>query len=327
MFEKIIVPLDGSQVAARALGYATALAERFNAALTLVSVVAPDLDNLGVGDIFGVTSDVRRAAERKAITNATDYLESVAAPLRACGIACAVAVHRGNPAEEIIACAGNAPGTLIAMSTHGRTGFQRWRIGSVAQHVMRHAPVPTFVVRAREDELPDATITVREITVPLDGSPLAETALPTATALADAFGVRLVLLNVLSNIVYPASYYDTAFVPSNVEEARADEEGVEAYLADVAARIAMPTRVIQTLRQQSIASRPEEAISEYLKERPAGMVVMASHGRGGILRWAVGSTAEGMMTQSPQPLLIIRAGTVAPARATPEAATTVSGTV
>ncbi len=293
MFTRIVVPLDGSQVAARALGYAIALAEQFHAALTLVGVLAPTQDEVFRGAVFGVASTGVRAASAEAEATMTDYLEGVAAPLRARGIACDIATPRGNPAEEIIAAAGNAPGTLIVMSTHGRTGFERWRLGSVAQHVMRHAAVPTFVVRAQEEDVPQLPLTIAEITVTLDGSLLAEKALPAATALADAFAVPLVLFSVLPSTVYPES-----------------EQAAGKYHARVVASTATPTRTVRSVWRHGVANHPESVISEYLADRPPGIVVLASHGRGGIRRWALGSTAEGMLVHSPQPVLVVRAGTM-----------------
>jgi nucleotide-binding universal stress UspA family protein len=313
MFTRIVLPLDGSQVADHALGYATALADRFHASLTLVTVIALPHPRAFGGEIPSESSTAVRSAHATALARgeqeATDHLESIAAPLRARGIACEVALHHGNPAAEIIACAGDTPGTLIVMSTHGRTGVERWRLGSVAQHVLRHAAVPTVIVRARGDDPPAARPTVAEITVTLDGSLLAEGALPAATALADAFGVPLVLLTVLPDIVYLASHDDTEYTASTFQEERAAAEEVGQYLARVVARTTTATRSVTSVAWRGAANRREEDISGYLAERPGGIVVMASHGRGGVLRWVLGSTTEGMIGQSPQPVLIIRAGT------------------
>jgi nucleotide-binding universal stress UspA family protein len=312
MFTRIVVPLDGSQVAAHALGYATALAERFHASLTLVTAIPPRRDEIYSGDVLSVTDSTARTAydatSARATQDATDRLESVAAPLRARGIACEVALHHGNPAAEIIACAGDTPGTLIAMGTHGRTGMERWRLGSVAQHVMRHAAVPTLIVRARDEAVPDAHLAVAEITVTLDGSAFAEQALPAASALADAFGVPLVLLTVLPDIVIPASQEDTEIVDAALAAARVEEEGAQAYLAHVAERVTTPTRTVRSVSLRGAGRGTVGAISDYLEPGPAGIVVLASHGRGGVLRWVMGSTAEGMMARSPQPVLIVRAG-------------------
>lgn len=312
MFGSIIVPLDGSRIAAAALPYATVLAETFGAHLTLLGVLAPHLKDLGTGDVFGVTSDVRREADAQAAAVATDYLENVAAPLQARGFACEVTVARGDPAEEIIAAAGEGDGTLIVMSTHGHTGLKRLRMGSVAQHVLRHAAVPTLIVRPPEDATRTERVTIQEVTVTLDRSPLAEIALPVATHMADAFGVPLVLLSILENRVSPTITYDAQSVPSTIVWGVAEQADAEQYLAQVAARITMPTRTVQTAWRRGIGGRTDKAINDYLCERPEGLVVMASHGRGGVLRWMLGSTVEGFTTQAAAPVLIVRA-TTAPA--------------
>jgi nucleotide-binding universal stress UspA family protein len=312
MFDSILVPLDGSRVAASALPYATVLAETCGARLTLLSVLVPQWKDLGTGDVFGVTSDVRREADARSTAIATDYLGNIAAPLRARGIACDVAIARGNPAEEIIAAAGVSAGTLIVMSTHGYTGFKRLRLGSVAQHVLRHAAVPTLIVRPPEGASLRERATIQEVTVTLDGSPLAEVAVPVAAHMADAFGVPLVLLSILENRVSPTITCDAQSVPSTIVWGAAEQADAEQYLAQVAARIASPARTVQTVWRRGVGGRTDEAISDYLRERPAGIVVMASHGRGGVLRWMLGSIAEGLVTHAPAPVLIVRATTAPP---------------
>src|SRR5690348_3753095 len=152
MFTRILVPLDGSAIAAQAMPYAVTLADAFGAKVALASVLLPRLQDLGVGDIFGITSGTRRAAEDRAVLIAGDALESVAAPLRARGRTVEIDLIRGtDAADEIVAATATEPGTLIVMCTHGRTGFDRLRLGSVAQRVMRRATVPTMIVRAQEN--------------------------------------------------------------------------------------------------------------------------------------------------------------------------------
>jgi nucleotide-binding universal stress UspA family protein len=210
------------------------------------------------------------------------------------------------------------------MSTHGRTDVERWRIGSVAQHVMRHAAVPTFVVRARE-EPQDAHPVVTEITLTLDGSTFAEQALPVATALADAFAVPLVLLTILPETVSPQSQEGAAFTTAPRGAAGADEERAAAYLARVAERNTTPTRTVRPVWLRSDGRGTAEAIEAYLADRPAGIAVLASHGHGGVLRWVLGSTAEGLLARwvmrstaegmlgaSPQPVLVVRAEMATP---------------
>lgn len=310
MFSRILVPLDGSAIAAQALPYGVALAEKFGSPLSLASILIPHLKDLGVGDVFGITSDTRRAAEEQAATIASDYLQSVAAPLRARGMDVEWHTIRGeNAADEIIDIAAAEGNGLIVMSTHGRTGFQRLRLGSVAQHVMRHATTPTLIVRAQENPPPEGTSLVQQITVTLDGSPLAERALPIATRLAAVFDVPLTLLRVLPNVIYPTAYYDTLYIPPGKELEEYAQSAAEQYLAHVAAGLTLPKVRTHWLRGRG--SAPEDLIADYLREQPPGIAVMASHGRGGISRWVIGSTAEGVITAASCPVLVVR-GTAGP---------------
>jgi nucleotide-binding universal stress UspA family protein len=263
------------------------------------------MQDLDVADLFGITSGTRRAAEDRAVLIASDTLESVAAPLRAHGLPVEIDLIRGDDvADEIIAAAATDPGTLIVMCTHGRTGFDRLRLGSVAQHVMRRARVPTLIVRAQEDPPTGDRVPVEHITVTLDGSALAETALPIAVRLAQPFAAPLTLLRVIPSVVYPTTWYDTAYLPP-IEELEANARAeAEQYLAPVAQRLTPIT--VQTQIIRDLARTPEEIIVDYLAKQPPGIAVMASHGRGGVTRWVLGSTTEGVVTAAPCPILIVR---------------------
>ncbi len=308
MFSRIFVPLDGSDVAAQALPYAVTLAAKLGCPLSLATVLVSHTKDLGVGDLFGITNDTRRTPEKHAAATAVGYLQGVADPLRARGIDAEWNLIRGeNVADEIVDVAAAEENTLIVMSTHGRTGFQRLRLGSVAQHVMRQATAPTLIVRAQQNPLRAGHCLVQQITVLLDGSPFAECALPIASRLAETFAVPLTLLRVLPDVVHASGYHAAAFIPP-IEElegyVRAD---VEKYLAHVAEGLTLPD--VRTHWLSGPGSSSHQIINDYLGGQPPGIAVMASHGRGGIARWVVGSTAEGVTTGAPCPVLVVRATT------------------
>lgn len=320
MFTRILVPLDGSAIAAQAVPYAVTLADTFGATIALASILLPHLQDLGVGDVFGITSETRRRAEDRAFQIAGDELESVAAPLRACGLTVEIDLIRGtDAADEIVAAAAADPGTLIVMCTHGRTGFSRLRLGSVAQRVIRRAAVPTLIVRAQQDLPLGDRVPIAQITMMLDGSALAETALPTAVRLAQTFDAPLTLLRVVPSVVYPTAYYDTTYLPPIEELEEYARAQAERYLAETVERV--KPLAVRTEAIYNPVGTPEEIINDYLTKQPPGIAVMASHGRGGVSRWVLGSTAEGVVTGAPCPVLIVRGGTApgATARATERA--------
>jgi nucleotide-binding universal stress UspA family protein len=306
MFRHILVPLDSSRVAAAALPYAVALARAADARISLLSVVEFPAAPVSLPSAAGREGDERHVTEH------TAYLESAATPLRARGLAVTTVVRHGNPAEEILADTEAEDCSLVVMSTHGRTALDRARTGSVAQHVLRHAIVPTLVVPPGNDASAGDDAVITGVTVPLDGSDLAETALPIAASIATALSVPLTLLRVIPSMTYQASAgwgvgYAAYYLVSEGME-RDEEHATEEYLDTIATRLRASGLAVRTTWERSVTSKAEEVIAASLAKRPAGIAVMASHGRGGVLRWALGSTAEGVLDQAPCPILIVRAG-------------------
>ena len=309
MDRHILVPLDGSRLAATALPYALTLARASAARISLLAVVASPPEHAGLPSATAQESDERL------VTESTAYLESVAVAMRADGATVTTVVRHGNPAEEVLIASEDEGCSLIVISTHGRTGLERIRRGSVAQHVLRHAIIPTLVVRPGDDAPTEGEATIAAITVALDGSALAEEVLPIATQIAAALSVPLTLLRVIPSLTALASTgWDagySAYYPVTEEMERDEERAVEEYLQAVATRLRAPGLEVRTCRERSVTSRAAEMIAAALAKQPAGIAIMASHGRGGVLRWALGSTAEEVLDQSPCPILIVRAGTTA----------------
>ncbi len=140
----------------------------------------------------------------------------------------------------------------------------------------------------------------------------AEQALPAATTLADALQVPLTLFEVLPNYAYmgsavwPGMYY----APTPEQDAE-DEKAVTTYLEETARKLGVPGREVRTAWQRSVTNRADDVILDYLADRPTGLAVMTSHGRSGIARWVLGSTAEAVIIHPPCSVLIMRAGIAA----------------
>ncbi len=308
MLRHVLVPLDGSRLAAVAVPYAATLARALDARLSLLGDVEP------LPEFTRLPSATARESDERQISVGTAYLESVAAPLRARGRAVTTVIRHGNPGAEITAYAEEAGCDLIVMGTHGRTGIERVRMGSVAQHVVRNAIVPTLVVPPSKAEASAGEAAITGVTVTLDGSALAEGALPLATRIATALSAPLTLLRVIPSLTYlatagwEAGY--SAYYPMTEGMEREEEQAIEGYLAGVATGLRAPGLEVRTRWLRSVTNRAEDVIAAFLAERPTGIAIMASHGRGGVLRWALGSTTEGVLDQAPCPILIVRAGVI-----------------
>jgi nucleotide-binding universal stress UspA family protein len=152
MYEKILVPLDGSDVAEAALPNVEELAVRMapgtNVEITLIQVISNLTYNF-------ITDDERaqvpyKPDDLKQIEQmANKYLDKVAEKLRAKGISVNTMVTEGHAAEEIIKAADIVGANLIAMSTHGRSGLGRWAMGSITDKVLHESHIPVLTVRAK----------------------------------------------------------------------------------------------------------------------------------------------------------------------------------
>lgn len=158
MFTRIVVPLDGSDVAEQALAPAVELAQRLGIPLHLIRVT--DMPQGNIPSMFGYVAEGKALAEQVQleVALAREYLSENARSLSEQGLTVTSEVEIGLAAGAIVAT--THPGDCIVMASHGRSGLARWYIGSVAEQVMRQAEVPIMVVRANSrkseaSDLPD----------------------------------------------------------------------------------------------------------------------------------------------------------------------------
>lgn len=145
MFRRVLIPLDGSERAEAILAFAAEVAGPLDAELLLLRVVEPISPAVAVAEAGVVSAGVLEMREREA----RQYLAALAERLEAKGLRVRMLVRLGWPAAEIPAVAAREGADLIAMSTHGRTGLDRVLFGSVAEAVLRAAPVPVLMIRAK----------------------------------------------------------------------------------------------------------------------------------------------------------------------------------
>jgi nucleotide-binding universal stress UspA family protein len=149
-FKRILVPLDGSHLAEKALPLATALARQFDSQLILIraidflhpSVLSPHLTT--------TTAEIMIEAYKQAHQEAYDYLHTWQRKLDQQGLKVEILLWETSPAEGILDTASAQAVDCIVMGTHGRGGLARWTLGSVADKVARHAPCPVLLVRQND---------------------------------------------------------------------------------------------------------------------------------------------------------------------------------
>lgn len=152
-FHHILVPLDGSAEAEKAIPYAIDLADKYSSQVLLyrAAVVAPQWGGLGypvAGTAVGVTPHLElQEYEQKAVD---EYLHDVSRRYAHASVAVQVEQEIGDPAHLIIEKARALACGMIVMSSHGRDGIGRWLMGSIAEKVARHSPCPVLLVRRTE---------------------------------------------------------------------------------------------------------------------------------------------------------------------------------
>jgi nucleotide-binding universal stress UspA family protein len=289
VYECILVPLDGSEAAEAALALTELIPSR------RVRLLQVEPDEHGPMLVSAGEAERWRAARRE---EARAYLTQAGTPLRRQGRDVEAVFAFGDPADQIIA----ADVDLIVMATHGRGAGGRSFYGSVADRVVRHARVPTLIVRG--GERPVAAPPLARVLVPFDGSPLAEAALPVAAELGDVLGLPLHLVQVVEEDLVRATVQAGPAVAAAAARRTAE---VKRQAEDVVAA------AVQALRNRDLAVTGEVRtglpVTELLAAvRPADLVVMTTHGRGGVRRWLLGSVAEKLVRHAPAPVLLVRPG-------------------
>jgi nucleotide-binding universal stress UspA family protein len=190
MYTKILVPLDGSKLSESVLPYVRSLTKALRIPVELLHAVDPEVVSALVDPNAGrYLDEVEADMKRKRL----EYLESVAGSLpEPMAVSCSTVV--GKPAEVIVEIAAADPATLIAMATHGRSGIQRWLLGSVAHKILQMTKNPLFLVRSPKEMESTGSAPLKKVIVPLDGSPLAENVLPHVVALAKQTDMEVLLL-------------------------------------------------------------------------------------------------------------------------------------
>jgi nucleotide-binding universal stress UspA family protein len=295
----MLIPLDGSKTAEQVLPIARILAATLKLPVELLDVI--DISAMSAH----IATDKARYLDRIIVEGeriSREYLNDIAVGLAGLEVTCTVS--RDKPADAIIERAAAEKGTLIAMATHGRSGLTRWLLGSVAEKVLRGSRNPLFLVRAHEDGATDGAAMIKSIVVPLDGSALAESVLPTVTAVAKTLDLEVVLCRAYE-LAASAYYGSEDYLPNYEEMRRQVKAEAESYLAEKtdALKAAGLTRVSWIALEGSGA----DEIVRYAQTHRDALVAMCTHGRSGINRWVLGSVTERVVRHSDDPVLVVHA--------------------
>lgn len=300
MYTKVVVPLDGSKTAENALPIARSFARALNVPVELLAVL--DVAHIA-RQMRADQASMLRALSEDRVRYYERYLEGVGKNFP--GATVRHTVLTGDPAEIIIDTAAKDSRTLVAMATHGRSGVDRWLLGSVAEKIIRGASNHVLLVRASETPPHWDMPSLKTVIVPLDGSKLAEEALPAVQALANRLQAATILLGVYAG-PYSGGSGDGFF----------SSRQVEAFIAELRSEsVSYLGRITEELKRNgcdNVSSTAREGLAadeiiRFAAETPDSLIAMCTHGRSGVQRWVLGSVTEAVVRHSNRPVLVIRA--------------------
>jgi nucleotide-binding universal stress UspA family protein len=274
--EKIVVPLDGSELSEQIVKHVRRLLVRRDAPVALVRVFSRD--------------EARAPGAAATIDAARIELERIVHSLRAQGATASAEVFLGPPAERILDFAKDWGASLIAMATHGRSGLDRLLRGSTAETVLRASTVPLLLATPRTPEA--CELRFKRILVPLDLSPGSKEILPLVWEIAALYDSEVVLLNVTeapTPIEFPVGFE------------RATGLDAERLLKETAEKLPG----IKVFTTTDIGS-PARSVMRHVEMEAIDLVAMTTHGRTGLARAAFGSVAEQVLRHVTCPLLVKR---------------------
>ncbi|HSJ10113.1 MAG TPA: universal stress protein [Longimicrobiales bacterium] len=300
MIRDILVPLDGSVFSEHALPRAVDLARRSGATLHIVQVHEPPVVVDGPESVpyFDEAFDASLRAQEQ------EYLRSMSLRCVDHGISPRTELLGGSVAVALATYAAEAGIDQIVMTTHGRGGISRLWLGSVADALVRRSTAPLLLVRPRGGPVDwNSPRTTAHVLVPLDGSPLSESVLPAATALGSLTGAHFTLMRVVMPVPFIAgpAHIPPVFSDEGVTQSRAD---ALLYLERVAARLRVDGHTVDTTA--TIHTSPALAILDRAASVAADVIAMATRGRGGWSRVALGSVADKVMRGTSMPVLLLR---------------------
>lgn len=295
MYSEIMVTLDGSKFAEAALPLAMTLSRRTGAALHLVTVVEPV-------PAFAYEEWASAAEEwtREYLAKLTDEVSERT------GGEVTSSVLSDHVVDALQKEASSRKVDLVVMASHGRGAMSRLWLGSVADRFVRQADRPVLLIRPEEEGAPDLEdeTVFDNLLVPLDGSELAESALAHATEFGELFGSAYHLTRVVAYPVDLASPYLPHTAQMNQEVLEEAKERAAEYLEGQAER--MRRRGLRVTTSVTVDAQAGHGILLEAEAVDSSAIAMATHGRKGVSRALLGSTADKVLRGTHRPLLLHR---------------------
>ena len=289
MFERILVPLDGSKLAEQVFPHVVELATPFDSEVVLVGVCEPEESEYGQACQLYINSEAEQL--RNSMAGSAPKVKTV--------------FLSGKAAEQILSYADKSDVSLIVISSHGRSGIAPWSLGSTASKVLHKVGVPLIIVRAKETRKgSDKVGLFNRILVPLDASERGAAILPYVAELTKKLESEVTLLRV----VEPGKHVHTiggldyiSFLDRDIDSA---QTRAQRYLNEVSSQFAGTKAKIQSEFRVGDAARE---IIKLATEKNSSLIAMSSHGHGlsGIEAWTYGSVTGKILQADKHSMMLV----------------------
>ena len=302
MFDLILVPLDGSQLAECVLPHVVAIARSFDAEITLLRILEKNHANASAQLFDLLNWQINK-------TRAALYLEKTKARFQESGLRARTIVLEGLVAEGITKYAQNQGMKLIILSSHGHSGLTQWGISSITQKIILSAPTSLLIVRAHQQDIQAGELSAipfyQRILVPLDGSQRAENVLPIITQLAHFHKSQVHLVQVVQT---PEMARQMPPAPEDIDLSNRvvarNREEAGYYLEQVKSRSYLEGIAVQT--HLITSDNAAVALHQLGEQEHIDMVTLSAHGYSGYLQWPYGNMVNNFIMYGKVPLLIVQ---------------------
>lgn len=292
---RVLCPTDFSEFSSAALDYAAALAASYGSALRLVHVITPFpitgpyLDLPGGGRLYEAAAEQARAS-----------LAAEAERVRRPGLAVETELREGTAVHEILTAAQEWPADLLVMGTHGRGGFERLVLGSVAEKVLRKASCAVLAVP--HDAVATARASGAQVTHVLcahDGSDASALGVAYAVSLAERTGARLTVMSVVEALPQGDTFTGPTYATYRAARELHAREALDTAVAP-------DVRIACNVRDRLVFGHPAQQILEVAAQERPDVIVMGVQGRGALDLLMFGSTTHHVVRHAACPVLTVR---------------------
>ncbi|MEX2282700.1 MAG: universal stress protein [Gemmatimonadota bacterium] len=305
MYRSILIPLDGSSISEWAIPSALTIAQRVAAGINLITVehmMPSGFDDDGVHN--------NAQTWQSALHDPTTYLSGLARQIRhliPTPVTFEVLSGPETIAHQVVQYARDSDNDLIVMNTHGRGGFTRSWLGSVADQMVRHSHLPTLLVKLVGNLAIDLQVqpTVRSVLIPLDASDASPTIVDHALAIG-GLEPEYTLLQAVPLISAFTPEYAVAAGQISEDVRSAQCSAAQDLLEKVASRIRERNPAVKVRTAVVNGNAVAYEILAYANQQSIDLIAMTTHGRGGALRLMIGSVADKVMRGSVVPVLLYR---------------------